>query len=179
MSVILTNIYNKHPHTKHKENWVEEVRLLYPIIKNFTNFLNTFVMYQITKETLIGTKVINEETIGYVTDYEAPIIANSIKGLVKIANYKHELLGDSHRVRFIIDKLNNSVRSVIDYIHENITEDVHTVNNYIKCANHIATKSAQRFNKDKVNLIKEVKVDDYLYFVSTEGVDNRDIIVIQ
>lgn len=38
---MLTNIYNKHPHTKHKEDWVEKVRLLYPITKNFTNFLNT------------------------------------------------------------------------------------------------------------------------------------------
>ena len=118
-------------------------------------------MILIKKQRINGNYVINEKIIGYFDAINANQIADRLKALVDLYNYKATLLNDVPKIRFIITKVKADNINIFNWISNNITTGINTLNNYIKCANNVAIKSAKLQNSDKVYLIKKVKVEDF------------------
>ena len=135
-------------------------------------------MVLIKKQRINGNYVINEEIIGYFDVINANQIADRLKALVDLINYKNQLLGDNHKIKFVISKVKADNINIFNWISDNITTEINTLNNYIKCANNVAVKSAKLQNADKVYLIKEINKFDYLYPVRRYDFNDSDKIVI-
>lgn len=135
-------------------------------------------MVLIKKQRINGNRVINEEIIGYFDVINANQIADRLKALVDLYNYKATLLNDNHKVKFIITKVKADDINIFNWISDNITTEINTLNNYIKCANNVAIKSAKLQNADKVYLIKEINKYDYLYPIRRYDFNDNDEIVV-
>lgn len=135
-------------------------------------------MVLIKKQKINGNHVINEEIIGYFDAIKVNQIADRLKAIVDLYNYKATLLNDVPKVRFVITHINSNDKDIIKWISDNITTEINTLNNYIKCANNVAIKSAKLQNADKVYLIKEINELDYLYPIHRCNFNNNDEIVI-
>lgn len=118
-------------------------------------------MYQITKQTIISNKVVADEIIGYTDTFAVDYIANKLKIYSNVIKTSNSLINDNHKIRFIIKRIKIDNIELIKAIDGNINAQIKVMNNYIKCANNVAIKSAQLQNADKVNLIKKIKVEDF------------------
>lgn len=118
-------------------------------------------MYSITKQTIIGNKVVANEIIGYTDTFAVDYIANKLKVYSEVIKTSNSLINDHHKIRFIIERVKIDNMELIKAIDSDINAQIKVMNNYINCANNVAIKSAQQQNADKVNLIKKVKVEDF------------------
>lgn len=118
-------------------------------------------MYSITKQTIIGNKVVANEIIGYTDTFAVDYIANKLKVYSEVIKTSNSLINDHHKIRFIIKRIDINNIELIKAIDSDINAQIKVMNNYINCANNVAIKSAQQQNADKVNLIKKVKVEDF------------------
>lgn len=118
-------------------------------------------MYSITKQTIIGNKVVADEIIGYTDTFAVDYIANKLKVYSEVIKTSNSLINDHHKIRFIIERVKIDSMELIKAIDSDINTQIKVMNNYINCANNVAIKSAKLQNADKVNLIKKVKVEDF------------------
>lgn len=123
-------------------------------------------MYKIIKETIncVGN-VIESKEIGIFEDYD-------LKSLAKVANVintNYIINGSDNRCRFkIIDLLFLTQDDLDAYCESQIEHYVKAINGNIKYKNNAAVISAKWRNLDKVPLIKELRLEDYLYPIGLE-----------
>lgn len=120
-------------------------------------------MYKIIKEIVNSNDNVIESK-EFITTNEIKSLMSLLSKLKAVINDKYVIDGSDYRCQFRIVEIKSFDESFVkDYIKNEISKGVNEINRIIRYKNDSAIISARKCNKDKVQLIKELKLEDYLY----------------
>lgn len=120
-------------------------------------------MYKVIKEIVNSNDNVIESK-EFITVNEIESLIPLLSKLKAVINDKYVIDGSNCHCQFRIVEIKAFDESFVkEYIKNEISKGVANINHIIRYKNDSAIISARKYNRDKVQLIKELKLEDYLY----------------
>ena len=120
-------------------------------------------MYKIIKEIVNSNDNVIESK-EFITTDEIGNLMSLLSKLKAVIDDKYVIDGSDYHCQFRIVEIKTFNEDFVkDYIKNEISKGVNEINRIIRYKNDSAIISARKCNKDKAQLIKELKLEDYLY----------------